>query len=233
MTKTDNSNIIKLPGQSDLSMSPSLVRHNYDPPEFLYHPEHCQCLPCCQPSVHTIILRLVSTQAACLVLQEELEDARSMFTMLHELYKQLLKKTNTAIKRFNLSDTLLTDQLNSSYLGCLLQQGEFLGWHQLWGDYQVTSTRCDDIINTISWQHMEWNPAHLVWYCEQTRSVALVKLKQERSTKRQEQERMMELKMSMLQCDDMSETVTVTPDVARPATSRIGQFLETLSLSFK
>ena len=141
---------------------------------------------------------------------------------MQDLHKQLLKKTKSSIKRLNLCDNYISDKLNFSYLGCLLQQGEFLGWHQLWDDYQVTSTRCAEVIKCISWRYFEWNPSHLVWHCEQSRSVSLLRLKQERSNKRREEERLMELRMSLLQCD---ETVTVTPDVARPVTSRIGQFL--------
>ena len=30
---TDNSRVVSLPGQEDLSMSPNLIRHNNNPPE--------------------------------------------------------------------------------------------------------------------------------------------------------------------------------------------------------
>ena len=62
VSRADNALKVKLPGQNDLSMSPTLIRHNNNPPEFLHHPNPCSCPPCSLPSLFPVILRLMLSQ---------------------------------------------------------------------------------------------------------------------------------------------------------------------------
>ena len=215
-------------------MSPNLVRPTIHPPAFLSHPEQCHCSPCCQPQLHVLLLQLLLAQASCFVLQEELEEAKLIFTMIHDIYKKLFLKTSLPVTKFSLCESSITDNLTDTYLSCLIQIGEFLSWYQFWDELGQIETKIDEVLKMISVRYHESHPCNLVKSSEQMMSLQLMRKKMERMKKALEEERMMEVKMSLLKCneDNVTDNV-VTPDVARQPTSRLGQYILANFNSFK
>ena len=215
-------------------MSPSLMRHNNNPPSFLHHPDTCDCPPCSLPLLHQVILKIMFTQAWSLVLQEDVEQAKSTFALLHETFQLLSNKTESAIKRQNITTDDQLEDLRYIYMGCLLQEAECLAWHQLWDDVSEVNKKYSQVVNDISGSYLDNNPSLLVWHAEQVRSCEMLREKEERRRRKEEEDMMMVTQMqSLLQCHDQQEDV-VTPECTKTTNSRIGQlqFINTTKTSF-
>ena len=218
-------------GQTDLSMSPTFVRHNNNPPEFLQHPDSCSCLPCRLPRLHVLLMRLTSNTASSLALQGDLEAASSQFAEAHGVYKQLLKKTQIAFGK--ISTVNIGDSLKRSYLECLLQEGECLAWQAKWEAYAKIETEMMELISTMNSDYLSFNPRLLVQVEEQRVSVRMMREKQRWAERRAAEERELVAKMASttLDCETPDE-IEVTPGCDKASLSRIGKFYTALHIYF-
>ena len=162
-----------------------------------------------------------------------MEQAKSTFSLLHETFQLLSNKTESAIKRQNITIDDQLEDLRYIYMGCLLQEAECLAWHQLWDDVSEVNKKYSQVVNDISGSYLDNNPSLLVWHAEQVRSCEMLREKEERRRRKEEEEMMMVAQMSLLQCHDHQEDV-VTPECTKTNNSRIGQlqFINTTKTSF-
>ena len=211
-------------GQTDLSMSPSLVRYNNNPPEFLQHPDSCSCLPCRLPRLHILMLRLMRNTASSLALQGDLEAAASQFAEAHSVYKQLLKKTQIAYSNTNTVDH--GDHLKLSYLECLIQEVECLAWRHKWDAYSKVESEINELIATMTCGFLSNNPRLLVQVEEQRVSARMMREKQRRAERKAAEETELVAKMASTTLDcEAEEEIEVTPGCDKASLSRIGRFI--------
>ena len=219
---SDKSRIVRTQGQSDLSMSPTFVRHNNNPPEFLQHPDSCSCLPCRLPRLHVLLMRLTRNTASSLALQGDLEAASSQFAEAHSVYKQLKKKNQIASGKTATVNN--GDSLKHSYLECLLQEGECLAWQAKWESYAKIETEMMELIGTMTSGYLSFNPRLLVQCEEQRVSVRMMREKQRRADNRATEERELVAKMASTTLDsETPEEIEVTPGCDKASLSRIGR----------
>ena len=220
VSRDDHSKVVEMPGQDDQSMSPTLIRHNNNPPAFLTHPESCQCFPCSLPGLHSTILELFFDQSWSLMLEKDISEAKAVFAVAIDMFPAVLNKAKHALKGLNsLPD--LEDELSYKFLGCLLQSGECLSWHHLWSDLDILDTKIRNVVGSISKDFLESNPAHLVWYEELRSSVVYFRDNQDRIERSMEA---MMKGMSLLSVSEEDQTKAVTPECTSSRQSRVGRF---------
>ena len=207
-------------------MSPTLIRHNNNPPDYLHHPDSCSCFPCSTPSLHRLILQLFFSQAWSLMLQQSVSEAKTVFSVGSDMFSAMLHKTGLVSQSLKMRVHHLEDSLCYTYLQCLLQAGECLAWHHLWSDYDTVDHKIRDVISKISLLHLNSNPSALVWHREQRASVVYYRDNQDRIERRLET---MMNQVSLLSPGE-DQTSVVTPDCTKALTSRVNG--ERLKISF-
>lgn len=228
---SDKSRIVRTQGQTDLSMSPSLVRYNNNPPEFLQHPDSCSCLPCRLPRLHILLIRLMRNTASSLALQGDLEAAASQFSEAHGVYKQLIKKTQIAARNTDTEEH--GDNLKLSYLECLIQEVECLAWRNKWDAYSKVETEMNELIATMTCGFLSSNPRLLVQVEEQRVSSRMMREKQGLAERRAKEETELVAKMASTTLDcEASEEIEVTPGCDKASLSRIGRFYSSYFIKY-
>ena len=228
---SDKSRIVRTQGQTDLSMSPSLVRYNNNPPEFLQHPDSCSCLPCRLPRLHILLIRLMRNTASSLALQGDLEAAASQFSEAHGVYKQLIKKTQIAARNTDTEEH--GDNLKLSYLECLIQEVECLAWRNKWDAYSKVETEMNELIATMTCGFLSSNPRLLVQVEEQRVSSRMMREKQGLAERRAKEETELVAKMASTTLDcEASEEMEVTPGCDKASLSRIGRFYSSYFIKY-
>ena len=226
MITSDHSRVVTVPGQDDNSMSPTLVRLNNNHPDFLRHPATCGCLPCDQPRLHVLVLQLMMTSAWSLMLQEAVEEALQLFSLVRDTFPLLLAKTKAAASRAELCPGAAAeaeDSLRLAHLRCLLQEAECLLWQGRWDSHPGLDTEMRDTIAATSPASLDTRPELVVW-CEELRvSVAANTQRRLGRERRLREEAAMVTGMAALDCGDTDLEDALTPDCSMVARSRIGK----------
>ena len=207
---TDNSRVVSLPGQEDLSMSPNLIRHNNNPPPYLDHPPTCSCPPCRLPLLHSTVIGLLFSQAWGLVLKQDLSAALGLYTTGQQVFRKARGKVAGGER----------DRLDQVFLDHLAQQGECLAWHRLWPEYDSLSVAVQTLLSS-SHHWIQSQPSIYVRCLEQRHSVTMLreKVALQDMMRAEDTEDVVDM-MSELSCS--SDQIQVTPDVARKTSSRAG-----------
>ena len=166
-------------------------------------------------------MRLILNTVLNLALQGDLEAASHQFADAHGIYRQLLKKIQTAESFSGNSDQ--QDKLKLVYLECLLQEGECLALQERFNVYTNVEAEMREVIASMSPGFLEANLRMLVQIEEQRASARMMREKQERAGRRAEEERELVARMSRstLECET-SEEIKVTPGCDKTSHSRIG-----------
>jgi len=114
-TESDNSEVLKLPGQDDRSMSPALSKQHQAPPPFLDHPAQCSCHPCTLPLLHRVLLDTTFSQAWCLALAGQ-EDISTLSSMVGAMFNTLQHKAKTTSEKNQVSEARVKRDLSKVYI---------------------------------------------------------------------------------------------------------------------
>ena len=192
-------------------MSPKLIRHNNNPPQYLHHAPDCPCELCHLPTLHFTILGLLFSQAWSLVLQEDVEAALGLYSTARQVSRLARLKCRPGPER---------ERLEQLELRQLAQQGECLAWHRLWQEYDQLAADVSELLASSSYW-MKSQPSLYVRCLEQSHSVTM--LREKLALQEMVRETDLADQLSSLSCSQDPSATQATPIVARKSESRVGK----------
>jgi len=165
--KVDDDKIIRLPGQTDQSMSPALNRSQQCPPTWLDHPLGCPCAPCSSPRLHSCLLQYTGLRAAALHMGGELNEAVASFNSTASLAVGLAAKVKEIVKIEGVSSRV-GSEVSMDYLDVWYHQVECHGRDRQWELAKNVLASQRDLLNSLPRSHLLSRPSVLVRYLDQT-----------------------------------------------------------------
>jgi len=219
--ESDDSEVVKLPGQDDRSMSPALVKHYHTPPPFLEHPPSCTCLPCTLPLLHRVLLGTMFSQAWGLAVAGQ-EDISTLSTMMVTMFTTFKQKSKALADRCQTSESIIVQNLSKAFLNCLVQEVEIMAWQGNWERGLQIIKMIKDITDTMSYQWLSAHPALLVAYLELSSSIKDA-MEKEATTEKVKKAAAEEALTKKFQSLDIEETCSsLTPTAGQPSSRSIG-----------
>ena len=220
--ESDNSEVVKLPGQVDRSMSPALSKQHHTPPPFLEHPPSCSCLPCTLPLLHRVLIGTIFSQAWCLAVAGQ-EDISTLSSMMVSMFTTLKQKSKAVAEKCQAPEAIITQNLSKAFLNCLVQEVEIMAWQGNWDTGLQIIQMIKDILDTMSYQWLSAHPALLVTFFELSRSIkdAMEKEATREELKKAAAEEALTKKFETLDIGAVGSSLT--PTAGQPSSRALGR----------